>query len=99
MALEAVGLMADLLGIMDGMTSLIEATSSSSSSNSDANTAHITIGVGTNVNGLSGADGDLPDARNFGFGGDFLGMVADPGSVCVLLSSEPRTVRHALQSC
>lgn len=89
MALEAVGLVADFLGIMDGMTSLIQATSSSSSSSSDDNTAHITIGVGTNVNGLSGADGDLPDARNFGIAGDYLGMVADPGSVCVAAESAP----------
>lgn len=90
MALEGIGLVADFIGIFDGLTGLLDATSSSSSSSSDAETAHITIGVGTNVNGLSGADGDLPDARNFGIGGDFLGMVADPGSVCVLINPLPR---------
>ncbi|KAF3760394.1 hypothetical protein M406DRAFT_52851 [Cryphonectria parasitica EP155] len=82
---ETIGLIADMFGIVSGFTDLLQASdsSSSSSSSTNPNTATFRIGVGANLDGHTGLGGDLPDARNFGVEGSFLGIVADPDSVRV----------------
>lgn len=82
----ALGIISSLFGIGSTTYSLVSLQEKAFGEGGD-NRAAIKIFVGLDVNGLSGAGGDLPDARLFNMGGQFLGMVADPGNVSVYFSN------------
>ncbi|RYO97129.1 hypothetical protein DL765_011298 [Monosporascus sp. GIB2] len=71
---EAIGVISGVLGIIQfGIDNFAEPERVGS-------TVRIAVGLDYD-GGLSNAGGDLPDVRLFNEAGDFLGMVADPGTV------------------
>lgn len=77
-AIGIIGLAFDAVNAVSGAIEAINMQTSSAGSDSK-NTATIVVAVGVDTPDVNNMGGDLPDARNFGIHGDFLGMVADPG--------------------
>lgn len=82
------GIITGSLGLIPGTLSILQFADKVNQANNAPTTANLRIAVGLDRDGgLSGAGGDLPDARLFNNYGDFLGIVADPGTVSAHLMS------------
>lgn len=80
MAAAILGIFASTYGIAATTYGLVNVQESEFQNGGDKRSA-LKIHLGLDINGLSNAGGDLPDTRLFNVGGEFLGMVADPGNV------------------
>ncbi|KAI2642683.1 hypothetical protein GGS21DRAFT_544790 [Xylaria nigripes] len=77
MALDAIGVISSLLGIISF------AEDNFAPQDTTGSTVRLTVGLDAADGnyGLTGGGGDLPDIRLFNENGEFLGIVADPGGI------------------
>lgn len=74
--INAFGVLAGALGIIQlGLDNFGD------QSEQPAAVIRIHVGLESDATGITNAGGDLPDARTFNVGGEFLGITADPRTV------------------